>query len=320
MTHRLYANGTGGVLGDELCTETELYMSGVMYFVHHTGDNANLGTSRQKPWATLVYALAHVAANDMIVLLDAHAETIAASQTLSLDGLKVVAEGSNNGDPTVELTSSLSDQSMFIVSGTNVALGNIKFMGGSTQTTVARVAVTGARSMIRDCYFECDAGLANNAALSWSIFGSGARLFNTKFVVTSTTVQPKYGLLSNGLSNAEMEACTFDGGDVGFSAGGYYDFSFTGVGSGPQSIRCQQMRLLNGAQFLVGTGMSGYLGISEKTGSPAIAGFAVRLPNGFRQTGDALLADSEVYLTTPPLYVHYGTGDDANGGTDELNT
>lgn len=317
MTVTIYPNGTGGTLGDELVTETELYTTGLVYYVHHSGDDTNVGTSRAKPWASLVHAIATVVSDDTVVLLDGHAETISAAQTISQDGLKIVGEGSDEGVPTVTLTSGLTDQSMLTLSGINIALGNIRFSGGSSQVNVAKVAITGVRSMVRGCYFECDAAM-EFAALSWSSVAHGARAFDTKFVVTSTTTQPGIGLLSNGPTDCEMEAVTFDGGDVGFGGGGYVDLSALGVGSAPERLRCQQMRLLNGAGFSTGASTTGYIGIAEKSGGPSVQGFGRRLASGFRQTGDALLADTELYVTGDIFYVHYETGDDANSGTDEL--
>ena len=317
MTVRIYPNGTGGALGDELVTETQIYTTGIIYYVHHTGNNSNTGQFRQKPFATLVHALTVIADCDVIVLMDGHTETISAPQTVSTNGVKIVGEGISDGNPTVMLTSSLTDQTMLTVSGSSVALAGVHVRGGSAQSTLPRVLWTGIRGMLRGCYFECDAGLTGAAAFAYSIFATGMRIFSTKFVVTSTTTQPIYGVLSQGSTDAEFEAVTFDGGVVGFGIGGYVDFSIF-AGTGPARLRCQQMRLLNGAGFLTADDTTGYLGISERTGAAVVSGFANHLAGGFRQIGDPLLADTELYMSGLPIYVHYGTGNDSNSGRDEL--
>lgn len=318
MTVWHYPNGTGGVLGDELVTETELYSTGFIYYVHSgTGSDSNSGVMRQKPFASLVHALTLISANDIIVMLDGHTETISAPQTLSLNGIRIVAEGSNNGVSTVRLTSSLNEQTMFTISGINVTLGNIYFPEGGTNATVARVIITGVKSMVRGCYFECGAGDANGTVDVKST-ATGARFFSTSFVNVSTTTQPTCGLLMEGMTDCELEAVTVDGGTVGFSVAGILDSSAVAPTTAPLRLRCQQMRMLNGAGLVTGSGTTGYVGISEKSGAPVVAGFSRRLPLGFRQTGDAMLADTEFYTTGDIFYVHYGTGDDANAGTDEL--
>lgn len=318
MTVRLYANGTGGTLGDELITETELYTTGIVYFVHHSGSDSNTGQTRQKPYASFVFALTQAISNDIIVLMDGHTETISSPQTVSQDGLKIVGEGSTSGVPTAKLTSALTNQVMLTISGINVAIANIYFpSGATTNATNGRVKVTGARHMMRGCYIECGAGDATSS-VAWSDTATGARCFDTSFVNVSTTIQPVCGLIMSGSTDNEFEAVTLDGGTVGFAIAGILDSSVFS-GTAPERLRCQQMRLLNGAGFLSGAGTTGYIGISERTGGPLVTGFNSRLPNGFRQVGDALLADGEIYLSTAPIYVHYGTGDDANGGFDELN-
>jgi hypothetical protein len=321
MTIVLYSNGTGGTLGDELITETELYMSEHIHFVHHSGDNANNGVSRQKPFASLVYALTQVTDCGVIVLLDGHEETISTAQTISLNGVKIVGEGTSEGVPTVRLTSSLTDQAMLTLSGINLTLANIYFPEGGTNSAVSqvsRITVSGIRSMIRGCYVEAGAG-DQWAPIKWTSAAHGARLFNTTGISVSTTDQPSTILVMNGATDCELEACTFDGGTTGFAAAvGAFDLSAFGGGSSPERLRCQQMRFLNGAGMNIGDGATGYISISEKSGAVLVQGFSNRLPNGFGQLGDPLLADAELYMSGTPLYVHYGTGDDANSGVDEL--
>jgi hypothetical protein len=121
-----------------------------------------------------------------------------------------------------------------------------------------------------------------------------------------------------GPTDVEFEACTFDGGTVGFAVAGVYDTSANFPTTAPVRLRAQQMRFMNGAGLLSGEDTTGYVSISEKSGAPLVTGFNRRLANGFRQTGDAMLADIEFYMSGTPYYVHYGTGDDGNSGVDEL--
>lgn len=304
MSAAIFPNGIGGLSGDELVIETELYTTGNVYYVHHTGSDANVGTSRQKPLATLFHANAQMEDNDIIVLLDGHAETITVPVLVTEPGIRIVGEG------TVELTSGLANQSMLELNNTNIALGNIRFPVGGSLTSVPRVNVVGGRSMIRGCYFE--AGADDQFALL-SVDSDGPRIFNTTFVSVSTTEQPAAAVAIGAAADAEFEACTMDGGETNFSLGAIYS---DGI---PERLRMQQMRLLNGAGIVVDSDTTGYVGIAESTGSPRIDGFPHRLAHGFRQKGDALLADEELYFSGDIFYVQYDDGDDANAGVDELN-
>lgn len=308
MTIFQYPAGVGGVLGDELVTATELYTSGSVFYVHHTGSNSNRGIHRQKPWASLVYALTQVQDTNIIVLLDGHTETVTTKQTIIRNGLKIVAEGQFSGEPTVTISVKVPSDSGFDISGTNVALGNIKFPSSTTAPGLPVVNITGTRSMIRGCRFELD---VNQVGLFWDDAARGPRLYNTTFISVSTTTPPLVGVLLNAVADADVEACTFDGGTTGFQDGG--------IDAGlADRFRAQQLKLLNGADAVFDNDVIGYVGIAEKSGGSSVTGFKRRLPNGFRQTGDAMLADIEFYMSGTPYYVHYATGDDANAGTDEL--
>lgn len=306
MSAAIFPNGIGGLLGDELVITTELYTTGNVYYVHHTGDNANVGTSRQKPLATFSHANDQMEENDIIVFLDGHAETLTATVRIIRAGVRVVAEG------TVELTSGLSDQSSVTLEETNITLGGIRFPEGGTLATVAKIEILGERAMIRDCYFEAGAG-DQFALVRVGDESAGARFFRTAFVSVSTTEQPAAALATGAAPDLELEACTLDGGDTNFSLGALYS------GSIPARFRGQQMRLLNGASIIMDGDTTGYIGVAESTGAPRIDGFPHRLAEGFRQTGDALLADQELYFSGDIFYVQYDDGDDANSGIDELN-
>lgn len=318
MTVTLYPNGPGCTLGDEIAVATEIYATGFILYVHHTGSNSNQGITRQKPFASLAFAITQLTANSIIVLLDGHTETISSAQSISVSGAKIVGEGSNNGRPTVRITSSLTAQSALTVVEENIAIANICFPAAVDTTSASKIMVLGLRSMIRGCRFEL--GEKDQApAVEWDSAATGARIYNSTFVSVSGSVQPYTGFQMNGTTDGELEAVTFDGGNTGFGAAGLggFDASFVS-GTPPARLRCQQMQLLNGASFSTGANTTGYFSIISKSGSPAVSGFNRRLPNGFRQIGDALLADIEFYYSGDIIYVHYGTGSDTNGGTDEL--
>lgn len=308
MSATIYPNGLGGVLGDELVTCAELYTTGTVYFVHHTGDDANAGT-REKPLATLVHANSLVDINDIVVLLDGHAETLSSSLVVSEPGVRIVGEGQADGKPTVRLTCAASDADGISITNTNVTIGNIWFPATTTLGEHGVIGVHASWSMVRGCYLEM--GAEQETGIDWTDTDGGCRLYNTTIVSVSTTTPPVQGLVLEAQANCEVEACTFDGGVTGFSVGAI-------VGGLTTNFRAQQLRLMNGASISLDSDAEGYIGISEKSGDARVTGLKRRFANGFRQTGDALLADTEIYMSGVIYYVHYGTGDDGNSGIDEL--
>ena len=102
-------NGCGESTGDELCTSRPLLLptsNSVWYVNSATGTDAvsPAGKNREKPLATLAQAITNAQANDIIVLMDGHAESTTSFMTLSTAGVKIVGAGSSGGIPTVTFT------------------------------------------------------------------------------------------------------------------------------------------------------------------------------------------------------------------------
>lgn len=133
---------------------SDIETTGVTYWVDSvTGSDANAGTNRNSPKATLASAYTAATANngDMIVLFSTHAETLTASQSFSKAGVRLMGLGSGSGKPTFTLNGNVD---MFNLSAARQEINNIKFPA-STSANTARIntAATGCR--IINCDFTC---------------------------------------------------------------------------------------------------------------------------------------------------------------------
>jgi len=106
--------------------------SGNYYFVSSTlGNNGNAG-SFDSPFATLAFAAAYppLAANDVIVLLPSHAETVIAAGTITLNDANIRVVGLGNGDNRPKFTFSTATTASILISAANVSIDNILGVSG----------------------------------------------------------------------------------------------------------------------------------------------------------------------------------------------
>jgi hypothetical protein len=106
--------------------------SGNYWFVSSvTGNNGNTG-SFDRPFATLAFACTNtaLAANDVIVAMPSHAETVTAAGgiTLSAAGVRVVGLG--NGDGRPKITFATYTTASWLISGANCSIDNIVGVAG----------------------------------------------------------------------------------------------------------------------------------------------------------------------------------------------
>ena len=252
---QVYASGLGQSLGDSLVTSEPFYTTEDVWYVYSaTGVDAAApnGRSPAKPFATLGYAISASAVNDVIVLMDGHAETLT-SAVVPLVGQMIIGGGSSGGKPTVKLTMNAAAAGMFTVSNEHVCIRNIWFNTNAQANTVSMVKVTKRGFRMKDCYFEC--GQYNdNYALELFTDADYASVDGTRFVSTATvlTAQPytAMGITSSALlEQISMVGSSFDGGTVGFSSG--YGLLAT---SQTEPLILENLSLLRGAD--VGLGQS----------------------------------------------------------------
>ena len=257
---KYYVNGVGGSTGADLATVSPLYTSGTVYYLGNatTGNSdANAGTDRVAPLATLAHAYAVAAAGDIIDVLAGHSETLG-SIVWAKAGLRLVGEGAGALVPRFVGSTSLSIEvtaagCMF----DNLQFGPTTFAGGITLQLEASNArcnnlsfVTGANET-SSCFGMTGAGSAQNARITNCTFTSGSKL--------SYAIE-----LSSTWTDVTMENVVLDGSSFGWATYAWRnDATIT-------RLCITGLQLLNGSDVLIGTGTTGYIQVSEQSGSSQI--------------------------------------------------
>lgn len=101
---------------------------GAVYFVSSvTGSNGNVGTDRDKPFATVDYAIGKCAANkgDVIFILPGHAESLSAASAITCDvaGVSIIGLGNGSNRPTFSWAATAAT---WVVSAASVLISNIR--------------------------------------------------------------------------------------------------------------------------------------------------------------------------------------------------
>jgi hypothetical protein len=275
MATMLWPNGLGPSTGDELAVNGPLYTGGTTWFVHYTNGTdavSPAGESELAPLKTLAQAVTNAAHDDIIVLLDGHDETVTSTQTIS-KRLTIVGGGSASGKPTAILRNNQAGNALLSITTIGVSLRNIYFPENVQTCTEAKVIFTG-QNMFRcvGCYFDCGAKDTNAASIACFSTTSFARFENCTFVSTATSAaaRPVAGLTATAPVDWEVIGCTFDGGTVGFSGVAYQGAAFHNASTAALRIHVQNLTLLRGANFVLGTGATGYISGVTTTGSSQV--------------------------------------------------
>ncbi len=263
-----FFNGIGETTGDTLATAEPLITSGNIWFVYSTtgvNDVSPRGLSRTEPLATLAQAITNSSNGDIIVLLDGHTETIATGGLTISKNLIIVGSGSSSGLPTVKLTPFGEDAVMFTISGAAVQLRNIWFEERTVDsTTNATISVTGANFQMIGCY--CQLGQYDYATLSLGSGADRARLVNTTFISTATslTAQPDTGLVvAAAISDLDIDGCVFSNGTHGFSSA----YALTASAAAITRLRAQSLSMLLSANATFHTSTIGHVNVQTSTGN-----------------------------------------------------
>ncbi len=181
------------------------------------GSNGFAGNSYTQPFATLAYAAAYsgVGVGDCIVVMEGHAETIAAAGgvTLNVVGLYVVGLGNGNYRPTFTFTTSTA--ATFLISAASTTVANIVGVTG-IDVIVSPFSITAA---------GCTLGSAQYGLVEWQdpsssfqairavLGGTGADnlIINLKVIgITSGGTAPVNAVRLNG-TNSGLINCDFYG-------------------------------------------------------------------------------------------------------------
>lgn len=269
----LYPNGAGESLGDQLVTCKPLYLAGTTNSIWYVNSNGGVdgaspaGRNREKPLATLAQAITNASDNDIIVLMTNHTETPVTGYTINKK-LIIVGAGSAAGKPTVKMGSNGINVNRFTVTATNVEFRNIWFLASAAANT-SGILLSAALFRLKGCYFEL--GANDNVGLAISAGGDSARVVNTTFISTATSVaaQPVTAMRTNAtVSDLEMDGVTFSAGPFGFSN----PYAFDTGGNILNRIKAENVDLLLGADANLSTaGNTGYFNPQLATGGSTVS-------------------------------------------------
>lgn len=186
---QLFPNGLGETLGAVVLTSAPLFFSGSVWHVDSTNaaasDASGYGVTKNKPFATLAYAITQATAQDMVVLHDGHTETFTAVQNLTAKALIIAGAGQTDGKPTVKLTLNGTGFGLFEI-GDGTVLQNIWFEEQSQTNGAALITCASGVSAILDCYLEADEN--SNTYLVDVAASASLVLESTTFISNATDV------------------------------------------------------------------------------------------------------------------------------------
>jgi hypothetical protein len=259
-----YSNGPGGSSGTTLATLASLNMPGAIWYVHHTGSDAASprGKDRSRPLATIGQAFTNSGAEDWIVCLAGHVESI--STTVTLSGSRIViGEGVGASRPRLSRT---ADIAVFDLNNSGSRVENFYFPAATTAKTASRVKMQASGCTVANCYFECSGFDGGASAVNFlSASAINCAVTDTTFISTATspTSQP-FGAIDVGaaITDLTLSGVVFDGGTTGWSN----QFALNGTANITR-LRAWNIDLLGDSDMLLTTGTTGFVGIRNKSGS-----------------------------------------------------
>lgn len=224
--------------GFELATATNDYFSGAVYWVNTvSGNDANAGTERELPKATLASAHTAASAGDMVVIESGSSESLASAQSLNKAGITILGLGQGSSRPRYTANGAIA---MFNISAAGVRVYNIYFPA-STSAPTSRVSTAAAETEINSCYFECGAN-DTGAATIVAANAHNCRIINSSYVTTAS--RPAIGLSVTGaVTDLYAKNVVFDGGAYGWT-----DYAFK-ISAAATRLLVDNLTLTNRSDF-----------------------------------------------------------------------
>ena len=211
------SNSAGGSTDIAVDFET----TGDIYWVDSaSGDDANAGTNRNEPKATLGSAITAATANngDMIIIESGHTETLASSLQITKAGIRIYGLGSGSNKPSFTVDAAVDG--IDITTGGYVEIDGLRFPAGTTSGNTARINLDAVGILIKDCDFLCGENDLNTITVT-------ANAIDCKVEGGSMTIEANgadSGILVESASalGFVVDGMSFDGGDFNFDNGAIY--------------------------------------------------------------------------------------------------
>jgi len=222
MATKHYENGIVGTTedGDAIIT-SDIFVTGSVYWVDSvSGNDANAGTNRNLPKATLESAITAATANngDLIILEEGHAETSASSIALSKAGITILGLGAGSTKPALTVNGNVD---LIAVTGARCRIFNLRFPVGTNAHT-SRIDVGAAGVWIKDCDFLC--GANDLESITVPDAGDDCTIEGCTFTISADGPDAAIEVESATVLGLKVVDCTFDGGS--------YDFDAAAINSG----------------------------------------------------------------------------------------
>ena len=281
MSGNHLTNGIGADTGPQLALAKPLYLASannVWYVDSVTGvDSATRGKERKAPLATLQQAVTNSVADDIIVLLETHDETITTPvQPGALKRLTILGEGKNSGNPMAQLTLDYAGTTgaLLVIESDGTRLINVWFNEPDQNSVVPDVSVRAQDVRIEECYFQCGAKNNEQAIGGNGSNSDGLAIDDCTFVSVATAVsdRPSPGVRfeTNCPNQFKMRGTVFDGGTVGFFQTDNNVPAAMYMDTAQNDIELENISLLRGADIYLHASTNGHVNPQTSTGSSRV--------------------------------------------------
>lgn len=221
MATKHYENGLVEIAdGGITDTVADIFVTGAVYWVNSvTGNDANAGTNRNAPKATLAGAISAATANngDLIVIEADHSESLGSSVSISKAGLRIMGLGTGSSKPSFTVTAAVDGLNF---SAARCEISNCRFPAGTTTANTSRCNLGAAGLRVFDCDFLC--GANDLETITVPDAGDDAEVNGCTFTVTADGPDSAIRAESATTLGLKVIGCQFDGGTVDFDDAGLY--------------------------------------------------------------------------------------------------
>lgn len=221
MATRHYENGIIGITeGGNTAFSSDIFVTGSVFWVSSvTGNDANAGTNRTAPKATVASAITAATANngDIIFIESGHSETLGSALTLSKAGISFVGLGSGTNKPRFTVNAAIDG---IDITAARNKIYNLRFPIGTTATNTSRINMGAAGCKVFDCDFLCGANDLESVTVPDA--GDDCEINGCTFTITADGADSGIRIESATNLGAHIIGCTFDGGSFDFDDAGIF--------------------------------------------------------------------------------------------------
>lgn len=261
------ADGIGGSLGDSLAMSSGMIAICTTWYVSSVSgaDATTNGRDRARPFATLAYAISQAVAQDIIVLLSDHTETM--NSVVVNKELLVIGEGSSEGKPTVSVWGNATGTSeVLTITADRVEVRNVRFRPQTIAATAPFINWSGTDGLMKGCYLESDQ-YDDGPKLK---IGDRLTVDSSTFISVATSIanRPEQAMTTaiGVLALFRMRNCVISGGPYGWAStntAAYFQATTL-------QVRIEGLSLLLGSDVKLTSSITGFINVPVATGGSQV--------------------------------------------------